>query len=82
MSILSILRSWLYGPPLREVPPPADTEPRFVDKPDDVYIWPCGTWCHAYELAERGLPGNCQILRAGSHDWLIFLRTDDQWTQP
>lgn len=23
-----------------------------MTNPDDVIVWPCGTWCYRYELAE------------------------------
>lgn len=73
MSLLSILRSWLFGGPLPEISPPADAAPHFVDKQDDVFVWPCGTWCHRYELADKGLPGDCEILRENTLSWRYFI---------
>ena len=40
---------------------------------DDALIWPCGIWCHRYELAQHShLGGDFEVLKAGSFGWIVF----------
>jgi hypothetical protein len=48
--------------------------------PDDVLIWPCGTYCQRYQLAEHGhLSDDYELLKAGSYEWRIFMNDPELW---
>ena len=48
--------------------------------PDDVIVWPCGTWCHRYELSQfYDKSDDFQVLRAGSLECLAFENDPDLW---
>lgn len=70
--------------------PPAQPEPVNVpvaysalggcSSPDDVIVWPCGTWCHRYEISQFAHKSDdFQVLRAGSLECLAFENDPDLW---
>lgn len=45
---------------------------------EDVLIWPCGTWCHRYQLAEHShLSGDYEVLKADTRACDAFLNDPD-----
>lgn len=58
----------------------ADSALGGCSSPDDVIVWPCGTWCHRYELAEYCHKADgFQVIRAGSLECLAFENDPDLW---
>lgn len=55
---------------------------RNINSPDDVFLWPEGTWCYRTELDEMGhMSDDHLLLRAGSPAWIRFfddIENDDR----
>lgn len=76
MSLLSALRYWLYGVRPDFVAPDPDVPT--MPGAEDVLIWPCGTWCQRYQLAEFShLSDDYQTLKASTEAWRAFLNDPD-----
>ena len=45
---------------------------------EDVFLWPCGTWCWRYELPQYGhMSDDYETLGAGGQRWLDHLTAED-----
>lgn len=45
---------------------------------EDFLIWPCGTYCQRYQLAEYShLSDDYQVLKAGTKEWIWFNNDPD-----